>query len=141
MPTLTRWYIKAAFIYFVLALLVGILLGVQAIWTFSPPQADLMPSYFHLLAEGWITMLIIGVAFWMFPKYTLDRPRRSEGLGWASFILLNIGLLLRMISEPANALLASPASTWAILLVTAAILQWLGGMAFVMNTWSRVKVK
>ena len=86
-------------------------------------------------------MLIIGVAFWMFPKYTLDQPRRSEGLGWASFILLNIGLLLRMISEPANALLASPASTWAILLVTAAILQWLGGMAFVMNTWSRVKVK
>jgi hypothetical protein len=52
-----------------------------------------------------------------------------------------MGLLLRLISEPANALLASPASTWASLLVTAAFLQWLGGMAFVINTWSRVKVK
>ena len=86
-------------------------------------------------------MLIIGVVFWMFPKFSLERPRRSERLGWSSYILLNLGLLLRVISEPANTALGNLASIWAILLTIAAILQWLGGMAFVINSWGRVKEK
>ena len=86
-------------------------------------------------------MLIIGMVFWMFPKYTLERPHRSERLGWSSYILLNLGLLLRVISEPVNEIIAKPASTWAILLLCAALLQWLGGMAFVINSWRRVKEK
>ncbi len=141
MPLLTRWFIKTSFVYFILALLTGVILGAQAVWAFNPPTADLFPTYFHLLAEGWISMLIIGVAFWMFPKYTLERPRGNESLGWASYILLNLGLLLRMVGEPANAVVATPASFWAILLVISASLQWLGGMAFVLNTWARVKEK
>ena len=141
MPPLTRWFIKTSFMYFILALFAGVILGVQAVWAFTPPASDLFPSYFHLLAEGWITMLIIGVVFWMFPKYTLERPRGSEKLGWASYILLNLGLLLRLISEPVNAAVGAPTSLWAILLTLAALLQWLGGMAFVLNSWARVKEK
>jgi hypothetical protein len=141
MPPLTRWFIKTSFLYFALALVAGVVIGAQAVWAFSPPGVDLYPSYFHLLAEGWITMLIIGVVFWMFPKYTLEWPRRNPSLGWASYILLNLGLVLRIISEPANAVVGTPASVWAILLVVAAALQWLGGMAFVVNSWGRVKEK
>ncbi len=141
MPSITRWFIKTSFIYFILALIAGVVLAIQAIRPFNPPSADLFPSYFHLLAEGWITMLIIGVALWMFPKFTLEKPRGNENLSWACYFLLNIGLLMRIISEPANAVAGQPASIWAILLVLAAALQWLGGMAFVMNAWSRVKVK
>ena len=141
MPALTRWFIKTSFLYFALALVTGVVIGAQAVWDSSPLGADLYPSYFHLLAEGWITMLIIGVVFWMFPKYTLEQPRHSAGLGWASYILLNLGLVLRIISEPANTVVGTPASVWAILLVVAAALQWLGGMAFVVNSWGRVKEK
>ncbi len=141
MPPLTRWFIKTGFIYFILALLAGVMLGAQAIGAFIPANADLLPPYFHLLAEGWITMLIIGVVFWMFPKYSLDRPRRSVELGWASYILLNLGLVLRLVSEPVDELIGKPGSIWAILLTLAAILQWLGGLAFVINSWGRVKEK
>lgn len=116
-------------------------MGAQAIWAFRLPTVDLLPSYFHLLAEGWITMLIIGVVFWMFPKYTLEHPRHSEKLGWSSYILLNLGLVLRVISEPVNEILSEPASIWVILLLIATLLQWLGGMAFVINSWVRVKEK
>ena len=86
-------------------------------------------------------MLIIGVAFWMFPKYTLERPRGSEGFGLASYVLLNAGLTLRLVSEPLTEVVATPASFWATLLVISAGLQWLGGMTFVINTWARVKEK
>jgi hypothetical protein len=141
MPPLTRWFIKTALIYFVLALITGLLLASQKVWNFFLPSAGLFPVYFHLLAEGWITLLIIGVVFWMFPKYSRELPRGSEKLGWTSYILLNAGLLLRAISEPASSIVNAPGTMWGILLIIAALLQWAGGMAFVANTWGRVKEK
>ncbi len=137
MPALTRWYIKTSLVYFILALLAGILLAVQSVWKALLPNLSLFPVYFHLLAEGWLTFLILGVAFWMFPKYSKEKPRGSELLGWASYILINTGLLLRILSEPESAYNTS--AGW--LLVVSAVLQWTGGMAFVINTWSRVKEK
>ncbi len=141
MPLLTRWYIRTSFIYFILALLLGAILGTQALGYLDTPSLSLYPTYLHLLTEGWITMLIIGVAFWMFPKYTPEQPRRSLRLGWASFLLLNAGLLLRLLSEPVIGAPRRQLPAWAALLILAAILQWLGGMAFVVNTWARVKEK
>ena len=141
MPTLTRWYIKTALVYFVLALIAGLLLEAQKVWDFSLPYSGLFPVYIHLLVVGWLTLLILGVAYWMFPKYSRDLPRGSEALGWASYILLNAGLVLRVVSEPLNALAEAPGSFWGISLAVAALLQWLGGMAFVLNTWGRVKEK
>ncbi|MFT3895417.1 MAG: hypothetical protein QM730_27650 [Anaerolineales bacterium] len=44
-----------------------------------------------------------------------------------------------MIFEPIQANAASLLSGWA--LVTAALLQWLSGVAFVANTWKRVREK
>jgi len=139
MPPLTRWFIKTSLVYFILALTVGLFLAVQGIWSLSLRLAGMFPVYIHLLVEGWLTLLIMGVVFWMFPKYTRDRPRGSEALGWATYILVNVGLIIRVISEPINT--QQPAMLWGWLLVTAAVLQWSGGMAFVANTWSRVKEK
>jgi len=131
---LTRWFIKTALVYFILALIAGIISAVSNL-------PGLFPVYIHLLVEGWITLLIIGVVIWMFPKYSRELPRGNEKLGWTSYILLNTGLVLRLVSEPLNTLGEAPESLWGVLLVISAILQWLGGMAFVVNTWSRVKVK
>jgi cbb3-type cytochrome oxidase subunit 1 len=139
MPLLTRWFIKTSFVYLIVSLFVGVALGAQLVWNFPPAYINLTPTYFHLLAEGWITMLIIGVVFWMFPKFSLQQPRHSLGLGWASYFLLNLGLLIRLISEPAIASMNKPFLSWGILLTLAAVLQWAGGMAFVFNSWARVK--
>ncbi len=84
-------------------------------------------------------MLIAGVAFWLFPRYSPEQPHRSENLGWACFFLLNLGLILRVFSEPLNDLMPVTGSVWAILRLVAAVLQWLGGLAFVVNSWARVK--
>jgi hypothetical protein len=69
-------------------------------------------------------------------KYSKERPRGSETLGWAIYGLLNAGLLLRVVSEPLNSM--QPAAVWGWLLVVSAGLQWLAGMGFVANTWPRV---
>lgn len=135
MPLMTRWFIKAAMIYLILALCTGLLLALPQ----GNPISGLFPVYLHLLTFGWLTQLIFGVALWMFPKYSSTNPRGLAWLGWTTFILLNTGLILRMIFEPLNSMAASPFSGW--MLVAAALLQWLAGLAFVANTWIRVKEK
>ncbi len=137
MPTLTRWFIKGSFLYLIAALLLALALAVQPIVNLSPNLSYTSPVYFHLLMVGWVSQLIFGVVFWMFPKLSSQNPRGSLALGWATFILLNAGLILRAIAEPQN----QPGSIWGWLLVGSALLQWLAGLLFVGNTWNRVKGK
>jgi hypothetical protein len=88
-------------LYFVVGLTMGALLLVQPIMQWSPGLQLLRPVYLHFLFIGWVTQLIMGVGYWMFPKQSKEKPRGSEGLGWIVLILLNIGLVLRAIGEPA----------------------------------------
>jgi cbb3-type cytochrome oxidase subunit 1 len=136
MPTLTRWFVKTSFIYLALALVAGSLLALQSTFNLIS-LGGLFPVYIHLLVFGWVTQLIFGVVFWMFPKYSSEQPRRSEPLGWWTYTLLNIGLLLRAIAEPSNSAHPNLISGW--MLVISAILQFLAGLAFVVNTWGRIK--
>ncbi|MDQ7034309.1 MAG: hypothetical protein Q9P01_05590 [Anaerolineae bacterium] len=99
--------------------------------------ALLRPTYLHLLTVGWITQVIVGVAYWMFPKYTKENPRGNERLGWAIFLLLNTGIILRTIGEPLVALYPTLGAGW--LLALSGVTQLLGGWGFIINTWSRVK--
>lgn len=136
MPPLTRWFIKTSFIYLALALTAGILLALQTILDLTV-FGGLFPVYIHLLVFGWLTQLIFGVGFWMFPKYTKEKPRGSETLGWWTYALLNLGLLLRAVAEPIHSTGPAPLSGWT--LVTSAAVQFLAGLAFVVNSWGRIK--
>ena len=137
MPPLTRWYVRSALIYFVAALAVGLALALRPVAHLPPAVAALQPVYFHLLMVGWITQLIFGVVFWMFPKYSVPRPRGNETLGWATYWLLNVGLLLRVVGEPLVAVQPTADAGW--LWAASAVLQLAAGWAFVANTWARVK--
>lgn len=120
--------------YFVAALVLGAAMQ-SPLGPRVPLFRVLWPTYVHLLVVGWLTQLIFGVAYWMFPRYPVERLSGSERLGWATFVLLNLGLLLRVIAEPWHAL----AGRGAALLVSSALLQLLGGWTFVVNTWPRIR--
>ncbi|MBN8654249.1 MAG: hypothetical protein J0M11_00830 [Anaerolineae bacterium] len=132
MPLLTRTFIKTAMICLALALALGVLLALGF-------KNGFFPVYIHLLVFGWLTQLIFGVALWMFPKYSIEKPRGYEALGWWTYTLLNSGLLLRAIAEPLQSTQPNPLSGWA--LVLSATLQFLAGLLFVFNTWQRVREK
>jgi hypothetical protein len=139
MPPITRTFVKTSFIYFIAALATGLLLSLGPMLPWPRMVGAVSPVYFHLFMVGWVTQLIIGVAFWMFPKFTQKRPRGSEWLAWLTYAFLNSGLMLRILAEPGQVIYNH--FLWAWLLVLSALLQWLGGMTFVLNTWPRVKEK
>jgi hypothetical protein len=137
MPALTRWFIKAGLLYLVAAAALGGLILAQTTLGLPGWLAVLRPVYLHLFMVGWVTQLIFGVVYWMFPKLSRQTPRGSERLGWAIFAGLNAGLLLRVVAEPLGTLRPDLGSGW--VLVLAAVLQWLACVGFIANTWGRVK--
>ena len=138
MPPVTRWFVRTALLWLLLALGTGVVLA-SGVAVRLPGTALVIPypTYLHLLTVGWLTNLIFGVATWMFPRHTADRPRGSDALAWAAYAGLNLGLLLRLLGEPAQ--LAGAGGRTMLLL--SAGLQLLGAWAFVLNTWPRVKAK
>jgi|SRR5450759_499689 heme/copper-type cytochrome/quinol oxidase subunit 1 len=137
MPPLTRYFIKTALIYFVAALLIGVLLLARSAIDLPVEIAALSPVYFHLLMVGWVTQLIFGMLFWLLPKYSKERPRGNERLVWVAYILVNVGLVLRIIGEPIVSIKPEWGFGWMLML--SALLQLIGGWAFISNAWSRVK--
>jgi hypothetical protein len=124
--------VKTAMIYFVAALSVG---AVQAILRVP----FLGPTYVHMLVVGWITQMIFGVAYWMFPKYSPETPRGNNTIAIATFVLLNVGLLVRVFTEPALAWRPDAVPGWP--LAVAGVAQALAGVGFAINTWPRVKIR
>lgn len=137
MPMLTRWFIKVGMLYFIGGLMIGTVMLLQPMMGWSTRLQVLRPVYLHFLFIGWVTQLIMGVGYWMFPKYSKANPRGSETIGWGVFILLNIGLILRAIGEPLVVLHPDANLGWT--LATASLCLLLAGWGFIFNTWGRVK--
>jgi hypothetical protein len=135
MPQLSRWYLRAAMLHLGGALVLGLLLQIPSARSSFPFIAASFPTLLHLLVVGWITQVIFGVAYWMFPRYSAEQPRGSERLGWITFVALNAGMVLRLAGEPAQRLGRDAGG----LLVASALLQLVAGWAFILNTWPRLR--
>src|SRR5687768_5838801 len=112
MPTLARWYIKLGMVYFAVGLMMGAAVLAQPVMGWWSGLQTLRPVYLHFLFIGWITQLIMGVGYWMFPKFTKEQPRGNETLGWVVLALLNVGLVLRAVGESAVMLAPQAGLGW-----------------------------
>ena len=137
MPTLSRWFIKIGMLYFVVGLMMGALLLAQPVMGWSPRLQVLRPVYLHFLFIGWVTQIIMGVGYWMFPKLSKEKPRGQEWLGWIVLVSLNVGMVLRAIGEPAIVLAPEAGFGWT--LAVASVLLLVAGWGFILNTWGRIK--
>jgi hypothetical protein len=137
MPAVTRWFIKSALVYLTAALVLGVVLALPSAVELPAFVRFMSPAYFHLFLVGWVTQMIFGVIYWMFPIISRARPRGNERLAWACYGLLNVGLLLRVAAEPLTSLYAESGAGW--LLAVSALFQWLAAMVFVTLAWPRVK--
>jgi hypothetical protein len=87
---------------------------------------------------GWITQIIFGVAWWIFPRFE-NASKGNENLAWLLYLLLNSGLIIRTVAEPQNTLY--PEGLWAKLLILSAFLQFNAGLIYVFILWPRVRGK
>lgn len=128
MPKVTRFFLKTGLIYLILGLAAGI---------FPRTLALLFPVYIHAITIGWLTQLIFGVAFWLFPVESRQKPRPDEKPMWVVYVLLNAGMLSRAVAEPAMATRGGP--VWQAALSVSAILLFASAVVFALAIWPRVR--
>lgn len=134
MPPLTRWYVKSSLLYLLTSLLIGVGAALPGSWVSAPVFARLRPVYYHLFLVGWVTLFIIGVANWLFPRASREHFNHHPVPAWTAFGLLNLGLILRIFLEP----LTGPAAwiDWGLAL--SAVLQWVGGLLAILQLGRRI---
>lgn len=133
MPTSTRWFIKSGMIYFIM----GLTLAFISEFPSTGDSISLLPVYWHMLVIGWVTQLIIGVSVWMFPRKYRNRRKRESGLVWGTFWCLNIGLILRFLSEPFIPLLSNKILLPGIV-IFASVLQVTAFFLYAAEIWPRL---
>ncbi len=73
--------------------------GALGLWvTIRPGFAALVrPTHAHMGTIGFFLAMVMGVAFWMLPR---PGGIRQKGLEAVTFLLLQAGLVLRVVGEP-----------------------------------------
>lgn len=136
MPTQARWLIKTALLYLAVALALGVVRAGQAAGVVPGTASTLWLPQLHFLTVGWLTQLIFGVAFWLFPSPRGAGEASSRAV-WLAYAALNLGLLLRLGCEPD--LLPKAPRAWG--LGASAALQWAASLLMVGHLWGRVRSK
>lgn len=134
MPRIARIFIKTGLVYFLISLLIGV---AQEVDSFNLPV--LRPLFWHLLMVGWITQIIFGVSMWMFPGRNREEGFIAQKWGWLTYLLLNLGLVFRVIAEPM--IHRSAVIFWEILILLSAILQLAAAVTYSIELWPRVQSK
>jgi hypothetical protein len=150
MPATARAFVKVSLIYLGLGAILGALMLVNRYVPLGRAVAYLRVSHVEMLVVGWLTQLILGVAWWLFPPLKIGlRPdallpvrrgqtqRGSEPLFWATFGLLNTGVLLRSIFEPLYGW--SKVEWFRLLAGWSGLFLLAAAVAFVLNMWGRVR--
>ena len=133
MPLVVRLFVRSALAWLLVGSLGAALLLIDVLP--SAWAGALSVSVTHMLTLGWASQLIFGVALWMFPLLGKPTPRGPAWLTWTTYICLNSGLLVRIVSEPVQ----RSGGDVGLLPLTAALLQTLAVWCFVAAIWARVR--
>ena len=136
MPPLVRRYVKTSFAFLVVGLLVGGYLVVAQFVLGTYPSRLLVTAHVHLLLVGFLLMVVMGVATWMFPRAARDDTRYRPELAEAVYWVLTVATALRAAGEVLLGVTGALPLGWAI--AAGGLGQLLAAGLFVVNMWGRV---
>lgn len=131
MPRLSNWFIRSSLAYLVLGFTFGGLLLFNKGFPLYPPLWSLLPSHIEFVLFGWTLQLVMGMAFWILPRFAKPPIRGNENLAWGAFFLINAGIWSLVLAS------FRPGAAWFTLFGRAA--EAFGILAFVIHAWPRVK--
>ena len=137
MYTLVRRYIKTAVAFLGVGLLLGAwMIARRELWGRYPTRYELS-AHTHALLVGFVMMMILGVALWLFPRPDRADERYRPAFAEAAYWLLTIGTGGRLVAELSRASIQALWLRWAIVIF--AVMQVLGVAVFFHTMWSRIR--
>ncbi len=137
-PPLVRRYIKTSLVFLIVGLALGGYVSVaQFVVGIYPPRL-FVTAHVHLLLVGFVLMMVMGVATWMFPRPAKDDPRYRPALAEAVYWMITVTTALRAVAEVSAGVAGTPALH--ALIAIASLGQLVGTGLFVVNMWWRVRM-
>ena len=126
-------------------LLAGFVIGAAMLTDRALPgqwRLWMAPSHAHMLFVGWFLQFAIGVAYWLMPRRrSTERPLGyGERAAYLAVVALNLGLVLRIVAEPAERT-GHESELTLVLLVVSSLLQVAAALIFVTQLWPRVAAR
>ena len=138
MTPLVRRYVKTSFLFLLAGLLLGAWLVVSQFGFNTYLPRLVITAHVHLLLVGFMLMMVMGVATWMFPRPARDdtsyRPELAEAVYW----VMTLSTAARAAAEIAAGFVeARPAR---LVIAAGGLGQLVGTVLFVVNMWTRVRM-
>ena len=102
-----------------------------------PPRL-FVTTHAHLVLVGFMLMIVMGVATWMFPRPARDDARYRPELAEAVYWVMTLSTVLRALAEILVSLSGAPVGRPIIAL--GGLGQLVGAALFVVNMWPRVRM-
>jgi cbb3-type cytochrome oxidase subunit 1 len=137
MPPLVRRFLKTAIGFLIFGVLLGVYMLARrelgGVW----PTPWWTSAHTHSILVGFVMMMILGVALWMFPRPAKDDRHFDMRLAGAAYWLLALGTAARVAGELARPLSGATALRWIVVLGGAA--QAAGLALFFWTMWTRIR--
>jgi heme/copper-type cytochrome/quinol oxidase subunit 1 len=137
MHSLVRRYLKTAIIFLLIGLALGIWMMAERELRQRLSGGHLVSAHTHAILVGFVMMMILGVALWLFPRPAKDDIRYSPRAAEAAYWLLTVGTGIRIAGEVARPY--SIALWLRAAVFSAGLLQVAGLAVFFYTMWSRIR--
>lgn len=129
MPPLAAWLVRTSLLHLAAGVSIGALLLAAKADALPPALWRLLPAHVELLLVGWPAPLAMGVAYWILPRVSGGRVRRTAAA--LAFALLVTGVWL--------VVLASAPGAPPTLRVAGRLAEAAAAAAFALHAWPRVR--
>jgi cbb3-type cytochrome oxidase subunit 1 len=137
MHTLVRRFLKTGIVFLGAGLLLGAWMLVRReLWGIYP-STYLMSAHTHAILVGFVMMMILGVALWMFPRPAKDDTRYRPELAGAAYWLMTAGTALRLAGEVARS--GTDDVILRLIVMAGGLAQVAGIGLFFTTMWTRIR--
>jgi heme/copper-type cytochrome/quinol oxidase subunit 1 len=137
MHSLVRRYLKTGIIFLAAGLIIGGWMIVRRELYHAGASPYLISAHTHAILVGFIMMMILGVALWLFPRPEKTDLRYQPRIAEVAYWLLTIGTATRLITELMRDSSGSNILRWIVVLSSFAQIAGIG--LFFYTMWSRIR--
>jgi len=137
MHSIVRRFLKTGIAFLGVGLAIGLWIIVQREFMNRGPSPFVVSAHTHALLVGFVMMMILGVALWMFPRPTNDTTAYSPRAIAVAYWLVTLGTATRVAAELAR---RQDSALWLRATIVVAALCQVAGLAFYFRSmWPRIR--
>ncbi len=136
MFTTARYFVKTAFIFFIIGLMAGLYIYGAKVFGWALPYT-LIQAHLHILLMGGMFMMILGVGIWFFPRAKKDDKKYNPDLIRTSYWVYTGSTAVRFVAEIFQGIYSRGIAD--SLGFSSSMLQIIAAITIIYSIWGRIR--